>query len=238
MIKLRIIILLAFFLSVFMIDTSAQYSTDKNFFNDEVSQYLNEVGNNAIIYSGKEQTKYPIKYRGNPYLEREHHLTGQICYDGVIYAPIKFRYDTYRDEIVVLTPNEFNIVLEPRLFDYAFADNLYIKKTAEGDQKPFAGYYVELYKSQASEVLEKTKCSIQEIRESNTLTLTFEQKKIFYILKDNVYHSVRKQKDVYNLFRDQKKELKRYAKSNSLNYKADSRRFLIELMAKYEQTGK
>lgn len=232
-------LLYSIFYILFFINIEAQHSVNETgILEREVVRYLNETGVNALIYSGIEQAKYSVQIKGTPYLENEEYLTGCISYDNREYFPVKFRYNTHRDEIAVLTPGNFNVVLDKCFFNYAITDSLVIRLAEENgrDAKPFSGYYIELYSSPGLKVFEKNTSSLGKRRDDDQIVSYFQPSRSFYIFKDNMCYRIKKQKDALSLFRNHKKELQQYIKTEkTLDFKKDPRKFLIEIVKKYEE---
>jgi hypothetical protein len=51
----------------------------------------------------------------------------------------------------------------------------------------------------------------------------------YYIKTNNQYYSVNRKKDVLSIYKDHKKEIQQYIKSNKLNFKNDRDNFLVKV---------
>lgn len=231
------------FFELILFQAVAQNSAkNENALLDPVSDYFREVNENALIYAGIEQVNYPPKIQGTPYSEKDRYLAGQISYDKIVYESLQFRYNIEKDEIEVLSPGNFTVVLNDRFFDYALTtDSLLIKRASkQEDNKPFSGYYFELYKSSAFELIERNTCLIDERIENKEIIYSFVHSKSFYICKSgsDLPKRIKKENDLLKLLSDRKKEIKQYIKLRRLNFKENPRNFLLEVLKKYEELEK
>lgn len=87
---------------------------------DAVDDYVSSAAGQAVIYHGKEQLKYPTSIRNHPYLKSEKYVPGDLSFEGILYKDVKMRLDLYKNELLLLSPdNRYNIVLPSDRVDYA-----------------------------------------------------------------------------------------------------------------------
>ena len=87
---------------------------------DAIQSYLSETQKNAALYNGKVETPYDHRFENHPYLETDQFVKGTLCYNHVVYQDIFMRFDLYRDELTVFSPDKpYRIVLDKEKFDYA-----------------------------------------------------------------------------------------------------------------------
>ena len=87
---------------------------------DAVDDYVSSAAGQSVIYHGKEQLKYPTSIRNHPYLKSEKYVSGDLSFEGILYKGVKMRLDLYKNELLLLSPdNRYNIVLPSDRVDYA-----------------------------------------------------------------------------------------------------------------------
>ena len=87
---------------------------------DAVDDYVSSAAGQSVIYHGKEQLKYPTSIRNHPYLKSEKYVPGDLSFEGILYKDVKMRLDLYKNELLLLSPdNRYNIVLPSDRVDYA-----------------------------------------------------------------------------------------------------------------------
>ena len=198
--------------------------------------YLNPVGEQAIIYSGRQQVNlYPQKIQGTAYYRQNDFQNGTLYYDGIIYTDIKLRLDTYTDELLTLSPNNrYSIYIEPKFFESARFKDYTIFYQKANDTVPFSGYYVQLYKNNY-ELIEKPKTILTESVNRTTVVSSFQDKGKFFLVKDGQYQAVKIKNSLFNIFKETKKELKSYANESGLDFKANPIHYMTEIIKKQEE---
>ena len=87
---------------------------------DAVDDYVSSAAGQSVIYHGKEQLKYSTSIKNHPYLKSEKYVPGDLSFEGILYKGVKMRLDLYRNELLLLSPdNRYNIVLPSDRVDYA-----------------------------------------------------------------------------------------------------------------------
>ena len=69
----------------------------------EIKDYMDRSGKSILLYSGKEDIKYP-NMRVHPYLDTDEFREGVLLYDGILYPGVRLRLNTHTDELSVLLP--------------------------------------------------------------------------------------------------------------------------------------
>lgn len=83
----------------------------------ETNDYLRHAGAWAVIYSGKEEARYP-GVREHPYLDTQQYRHGSLWFDGRLYPAVPMRLNVYTDELSVRSPdNRFGVVVPPERID-------------------------------------------------------------------------------------------------------------------------
>ena len=75
---------------------------------------------------------------------------------------------------------------------------------------------------------------LQRKIESHDILETFDVRTRIFILKSGVYYPVRKKRSVLDVFGDKKPELKSYMKNNTIAFKADREKAIVQLAKHYD----
>lgn len=202
-----------------------------------MSSYLNSAGNHAIIYTGREEVKYPTYVLNHPYLDTNEFRSGTLSFDGIIYPNVKMRLNLHTDELAVFSYNNlFSVVLPSDRVDFATIDSLYIYYVnPQKETLPFPkGYHVRIFKGK-HEVWKRETMFMESKIKDMMVEFSFIKKRKFYIYKDGVYHTVSSKNSVLKLFDPAKKrDLKKYIKQHELNFKKSPDEAIVSVVNYYE----
>ncbi|MCD7936864.1 MAG: hypothetical protein LUG98_08395 [Tannerellaceae bacterium] len=202
-----------------------------------ITKYQEESVSHAAIYTGKEHMKYPLYYKEHPFLVSDKYATGTLMYDNVFYPEVHLKLDYYTNELVLNTPGgHYNIVLSPDRFQYATLHGYYLIYHQRDNRpaSPPTGYYAQLYEGTYG-IMKRLVVELQETITNTQLSYTFKTGMRFYVLKGDRFYSANSQGALLNIFKDKKRELKQFIRSNHLNFNQDPDRFLIEVVKQYEK---
>ena len=129
---------------------------------------------------------------------------GTICYDGICYHDISFRYDVYHQELVVMTPKSGPVRLfSERIQRFNFGDSIFVRYNPDKDDVLKTGFYQQLETGSITILVHYRKI-IQEKIVQVTLERSFISLNSYYALKDGKYYPINSQKSLLNLFGDKK----------------------------------
>ena len=215
-------------------------SSQQNALNNAVTLYNTSIGIQAPIYTGPEYYFYDPHIKGNAYYMDINGFTkGSVYYDGTLYSGMSMLYDLNTDQVVVLFPSRVSkfIVIKERVKSFDFLGGHFINVNADsvasnGGLK--SGYYRQLY-SGKSEVLGKYSKDVQTTTSSTVgIENYFNFSRDFYIRKNNVYHSVGSKGSILDLFKDKKKEVRKFISANGLNFRANPEESLAKVATYYD----
>ena len=204
---------------------------------DAVDDYVSSAAGQAVIYHGKEQLKYPTSIRNHPYLKSEKYVPGDLSFEGILYKDVKMRLDLYKNELLLLSPdNRYNIVLPSDRVDYAefHGYHIFYRYPDERSGNLPEGYYLRLYEGKCT-VLGKWSCILSKTIKDMKLDDSFDQSVKYYIRKEGVYYTVRSKGSVLKVFKSKKKELARYIKRRKLDFKHAPEEAIVAVVRQYEQ---
>lgn len=204
---------------------------------DPARDYLVAAGNQAVIYHGKEQVKYPPNILNHPYLGEDTYEAGDLSFEGILYKDVKMRIDLCRGELMVLSAdNRFNIILPGDRVDYARLRGYHIFYHFPDSSKgcPPEGYYLRLYDS-GLKVLERQSFILFRKTVGLEVESSFIRTVKYYVYKDGVYYTVKSKGSVLRLFKERKAELARFIRQEQFNFKEDPERSIVEVVKEYER---
>lgn len=215
----------------------------------ENSQLLLQLGNRQSFYMRELDAAAAI-YTGNAYIPdrrlSEGHVffvengwnKGSVVYGGVYYEDIPVLYDLVKDEIVILYHDgKSKITLHPENVDrFSLLGHSFIRlpHVPIKGRDMAAGFYDLLYDGEAKVLVKRTKL-IKEDISSGTFRRFTEQDNRLYIKKGNVFYNVKSKGSVLRVFKDKKRELRKFLKNNKVQFHKDRERAAVE-MARYYDT--
>ncbi|MEO6981459.1 MAG: hypothetical protein ABI113_23895 [Mucilaginibacter sp.] len=215
-------------------------SSQQNALNNAVTLYNTSIGIQAPIYTGPEYYFYDPHIKGNAYYMDINGFTkGSVYYDGILYNNMSMLYDINTDQLVVLFPSRVSkfIAIKERVKSFDFLGGHFVNINADtlaanGDVK--SGYYRQLYNGK-SEVLGKYSKSMQTTTSNtNGVENYFSLSRDFYIKRNNVYHSVGSKGSVLDLFKDKKKEVRKFISANDLDFRANAEESMVKVATYYD----
>lgn len=203
---------------------------------DLVSDYSRSAAGASVIYHGKEQIQYLSSIRNHPYFKSVDYTVGHLSYDGVDYNDVKMRYDIYREELLLLSPdNRFNIILPSDRLSYAYIHGYrleYMDPDGPLGVMP-RGYYFILHDGDVG-LFAHYSCRLNHEVKGMEHIDYFEQSTKYYVRIDGKCYHVRGRRSILALFKSHKRELSRYIKSESLNFRSSLEESIVKVVKHYE----
>lgn len=83
-------------------------------------EFRKVAGDYAALYTSKVEVGYsPYLYINHPYWDTDEFKKGAVCYGGLVYTDLQLRYDTFKKQLIVITP-EKRILLQVDMRKVAF----------------------------------------------------------------------------------------------------------------------
>jgi len=201
-----------------------------------VIDYMQFADNQSVLYYGNLQEGHP-RASNHPYLKEMQYAKARLSYRNIIYPEVMLRLDLNRNELVILSPNNHNIVLFSENVDFAELHDQHIiffrRDSLSGS--PSTGYYTVLY-SENCKVLKKQTATMTV---KNTGSTTQEQyyvfRNYFYLYKDDTYHTIRNKRGLLKALNPHKKELKQFISTNKLSFRRNADYLLVRTVSEYEK---
>lgn len=178
-------------------------------------EFSRVAGDYAALYSGKIEVGYsPYQYINHPYLDTDEFQEGTVCFNGQLYTGLKIRYDTYKKWLVVITPEKRKVLqVDMRKVDYFTIGN---KKFIRQEED----FVALLYESQQLKLTQLIRCSMGvPVEKGRASYRNFKKRMRFTLHNDGADHVVSSRSGFIKLFPAYKKELKKFAKEQHLDFK-------------------
>lgn len=184
-------------------------------------EYLKEVQGYASIYRGEIEKAYSqTSYKNMPYYKTEMFVEADLFYNNREYRNVRMRYDTYKDQMLVETPENRSMILNAeKVQKVSMYDRLILNLKSLGESKLKAGFYFILYEGEQLSILSKETCSRRRVLSSNMEHYLFEPKTNYYVRYEGQYYPVKNKSTFIRLFPQYKKSLNKFAKDNHLNFR-------------------
>lgn len=200
-----------------------------------VITYLDNAGEQAVVFMGREHVKYPIHYANHPWLNSPDFVKGKLYYNGVMYAAIDMKLDLYRDELVITPPDApFSIVVESTLVDSAILNDTQIRffETPVGDMP--AGYAIMLHNGN-TQLFQKYKLILRNMVESGKLITRFDILKSYWLVNTSGVSRITRVSDLNRHFPDQRRSIRSFLNTNQLNFRKNPEHTLVLLLNYLDQ---
>ena len=70
-------------------------------------EFRKVAGDYAALYTSKVEVGYsPYLYINHPYWDTDEFKKGAVCYGGLVYTDLQLRYDTFKKQLIVITPEK------------------------------------------------------------------------------------------------------------------------------------
>ena len=195
-------------------------------------EFRADAGDYSIIYSGQVANTYiKHKYANTPYWETEEYRIGTLSFEGRIYNDVLLRYDAFRKDLNIIPPhNKISVAVDSRKVDYFILNEV---RFVPDDKE---GYILVLHDSPFLKLTLQLKCKEgpYEVKD-NVSFLTFKTQEQYSLTIDGISYDVKKRKSFVKHFPAYKKQLKKYAEENHLNF-SKNRRESLTALARYSET--
>lgn len=214
--------------------TSAQLSTS-----NAIAFYNKFIGEDAHLFNGSEHSLYDFRIKGFAYFESNLLQSGIVNYDSVLYQNIKMGYDIVRDE---LTTNRYNqtfriTLVNEKIAYFSILNHYFVRLIQDSINKSIitTGFYDRLYNGKLKLFAKRQKKIIEKVTAEEGDQLWFEEHDGYFILRNNKYFSVKDKKELFDFFKDRKKDLKKYLRKNKIKFKDDPELAILKSVEYYDQ---
>ena len=201
----------------------------------EAQEYFSSASDFARLYVGEVEPQYQMwTWKDSPYYKDDPEMyKGRISYHGVVYNDVQMRFDLYKQQLAVLTPQSNILCLpEQKYIDWFEMDGhryvhdpedslRYAYVLSDGSQNG-----VQLYRSSY-----KIFSGEKDFGDKMMLKTLSPREHYLLVTPDGEMHHVKKAKDVAQIFPEQKKQIRQYARRNHLSFSKRNREESLTALA-------
>ncbi len=227
-----------FFLNPSFSQTVKQDSISDAQLQNAINLYDNFSAGNAPVYNGIEYIYYTFKMEGDPYFITGDFSNGWVSYSGRKYDSLSVMYDEARNQLVILNfDKKSRIVLQNEFVDsFNLLGHTFISLTEDHQQNLYnSGFYDMLYNGKIQFLARRIKTMDSPIK-GDLLVRVFYIKDRFYVHKNGLYYLVNSKKDVYHLFNDKIRDIKKLMRKQHLKFRRRNfEQTMVKVTALYDQ---
>ena len=199
--------------------------------------YNKLLGGQSRLFNGSRYVPPKQTFEQHPYFLSEDWITGSLFYDGEYFHDVPLMYDLASDVLITEHfPSGHPIRLVPEKLDHFSVDNHFFEKIINDSVSgtlPGTGFYEVLYQGESKVVASRSKFLREKI-EGTVVTITYEEKNRYFILRNGVFFPVRSKGSVLKLMDDRRQELKKYLKQKKIVFSDNRERALKTLAEHYD----
>jgi hypothetical protein len=213
--------------------TSAPLSTS-----NAISFYNKYIGEGSQLYNGSEHAPYDFRIKGNAYFVSTLLQAGFVNYNGTLYQPVNMAYDIMHDE---LTANRYNqnfriTLVSEKIAYFSLFDHYFIRIDPDSNNKLITpGFYDRMYDGKMKLFVKREKKIKESVTTEEGDQLWFAEEDRYFIFRNNKYYSIKDKKDLFDFFKDRKKDLKKYLRKNKIKFKNTPELAILRSVEYYDQ---
>jgi hypothetical protein len=206
-----------------------------------IQNYTNIIGENSHLFNGSEHAAYDFRIKGDPYFESSTLQSGSIKYDGILFPKVDMAFDIVRDEVTINRFNEnyrMTLVSEKitffSLFNHYFVRIVQDNKDSTNKSLVSTGFYDRVYNGNTKFFVKRQKKMNESITAEEGDKLWFEEKDLYFIEKNNKYYLINGKRELMDIFKEKKKDLKKYLRKNKIKFD-DPEKAILKSVEYYDQ---
>lgn len=184
--------------------------------------YLAHYGNQAALYYGREQLKYPLTISGHPYWGQSNYVKAKLLYNDILYDDVLVKIDMYRKELIVQSPNPpYNVVLENSRIGYIRINDttiVYLNAQISKKQKPQGNFFI-IHKGGKFQVLERQTVQLTEEKDNTRIQQSFVRKSDYFVYDGNAYYKLKNKTSLKKIFKNKKDLISKYVHEHKPDFK-------------------
>ncbi|WP_181308102.1 hypothetical protein [Rufibacter sp. XAAS-G3-1] len=203
-----------------------------------VRLYQQATQTESHLFNGPQYVDYRRQMReGHQFFLQDAAATGNVHYDGASYDQVPMLYDLVKDEVIIMRNNLLmQKLVSEKVASFELNGHRFVRhvapQSADSSSLP-TGFYDVLHDG-TSKMLVKRQKQMEEKVEDKFLIEIYSHRDKFFLGKEKTFYQVRSKKSVYQLLKDKKKELKKYARSNKLRFRKQREEGILALITYYD----
>jgi hypothetical protein len=217
----------------------AQSAPDSALYKESVSKirqvYFTEIGDNAQIYHGSEYIRNGQKANGFPFYESNELTAGSVSYQGTIYSNQNLYYNLVSDELITnnYTHSALIVLAAGKVDSFTILNHVFVPINSDKiNRLEKSGYYDLLYAGEPAVYARREKRMVVGSGSEETKYIQHDD---YFIEIKGVYYPVDGKTALLDVLKDQEDVLKKYIRTNKLNFKKDPESSLVLTTIYYSQ---
>jgi hypothetical protein len=203
-----------------------------------INIYYSQIGENAHLFNGAENNGYNQSVLGHPYLDSTVMEEGDIFFDGVLYKKIPLLYDLYNDQIIINKYKQnYKITLpKEKIGFFSLNAHTYIRMNASTKEKDLiAGFYDRVYDGNTTVLVKRKKLLADADALNGVARMRYTPKENYFVKTKGDYTEITNKKNLFKLFGEQYKDVRKYLKKNKINYKKQPEYYIAKASEYFDQ---
>jgi hypothetical protein len=205
--------------------------------NDAIREYHAYLKPESGLYRGSEYIPYAKQLEeGHPYFGQGQMQMGSIIYKGILYKDLPLILDLVKGLLVTTDAQHifWITLINEEVDSFAIQDHIFIRlKDSLDPSAPRPGFYEQL-SNQKITVLKKEKKIIREDLSTGVILKFVDYSVAYYLKRDTAWYHINNEQELLHAFKDKRKELKKFLRSNGLKFRKDKENTLLRTAAWYE----
>jgi len=200
-----------------------------------ISLFYNSINDNAGLYNGSEYIMYDQRIKGTPYFMDGGQQSGDVFYNGTLYANVSLIYETSSESVVVREFGQgvFITLVNEKINYFTLLGHTFIHLTPDSSNKVINdGFYDRLYNGTTAVYAKRQKTVYEDPR---TFEKSFVENNHYFIYKNNTFYEVNGKNAVLNVFKTKKKEIAKYIRQNDISYRKDPENAIVKMAEYYDK---
>ncbi len=211
--------------------------SSKSRLHEAILLYQKNIGNRALIYMAPEYARLGSNAKGHPFYDEKHEFNiGSVDFGDVYYEGLNIGYDIFSDKLILI-PTDQSITLEvqnEKVNRFAFNQHVFIRlvKDSLHQTLPITGYYELLLDGKYQVLARHTKkieypLKAEDYRDTKASFVGYSR---FFIAMNNTFYEVKHQRNLFDLFPEEKNEIRQWMQQSPISFRTDPRSYLIGLI--------
>lgn len=202
---------------------------------DETISYNNSLAaKTSGLYTGSLYSRDYYNAKGHPFFETDSLRKGDVSYNGVLYRNVDLLYDLSHDILITKYSDDANLVLvREKIAYFKLGGHLFVGGSDATGKK----FYDVLYTGKI-EVLAQRKKELVPWSKTMEFVAAFVQTNSYFIHKDSSYQPVNSKRELLDILKDKKAELKDFISKNKLDFRKSFETALLRTAVYYDQIAK
>jgi len=179
------------------------------------------MGEQSPLYNGREYVEYSGTIQvGHPFYHTTEFTKGSIIYEGMLFNDAMILYDIVKDKVIIRHFNQiFRIDLPvEKIQEFHLLNHHFIRLYPDSAGVIEEGFYDRMYEGKIKLFIKRKKLLVEE-RSGTDLLKVAEQKDLFYIQKQGIYHAVKTLKGLLNVFSSRSDAIRQHLRKNGIKFR-------------------